>query len=696
MTCVSVAVADLRYLSGDRCAPRTAGKLPNSDLGLGSLMVKVGDRLGSRKGSPLFMFLRPVVGSLMAAICLTASLAEGAKSAPEPPIRVGVLAYRGGDHANAVWEPTIRYLAGRFPGRGAEMVPLDLSGMDTAVQNRTVDFVLTNTGNYVELEGRYGIARIATLHSSRAGASGASVGSTLIVRSDRADIRDFGDLKGRTVLASDPDAFGGFQVAWGEMIKAGIDPYRDLKDLRFSGFPLDRIAFAVRDGESDVGVLRACLLEELAAEGRIDPGQFRVLAPRTPPGFDCAVSTDLYPDWPLARLASTPEALAKAVVVALFQMPENDPAAEAGGYVGWTVPLDYQPVHALFRALRIGPYRYLREISLLDIAREHWEWLALGALALLWWAIHSLRVEHLIKVRTAELHAANRSLLHEMAERRRAEENARDRQKDMDHVARLSILGEMASNLAHELNQPLGAIANYARGCTRRLEAGTGDPAQLAEVTRAIADQADRAGRIIARIRDFVRKRAPQLEPMDVNDGVHAAVALCQGQASNGNAAISLSLADDLPPVLVDRIQIEQVILNLVKNALDAMAETQPGGAGKVVRAVSIRTARDRDGRIEVGVADRGHGLTAEAKGRLFEPFFTTKSGGMGLGLSICRTIVEAHGGHLWATDNPGGGTVMRFVLPAAGPATSPMSPAASPSAADEPPVVTEERNHDR
>lgn len=642
---------------------------------MGMIVIRFGSRRGRvpRRGRSA---LRPLALLACLAASLATSLAAGTASAAEPPIRVGVLAYRGGDHANAAWEPTVRYLSERFPERGAEMVPLDLPGMEAAVQARTVDFVLTNTGNYVELEARHGVTRIATLRSSRAGASrigasragasGGAIGSALIVRADRTDIREMADLKGRTVMAIDPDAFGGFQVAWGEMLKAGVDPYRDVKELRFSGFPVDRVAFAARDGEVDVGVLRACVLEELAAEGRVDPARFRVLSPKTPPGFECALSTDLYPDWPLARLASTPEDLAKAVVVALFQMPADHPAAKAGGYEGWTVPLDYQSVHALFRSLRIGPYRYLREVSLLDVAREHWEWLAVAALALLWWAVHSLRVEHLIKVRTAELRAANRDLVHEMAERRRAEKNARERRKEMNHVARLSILGEMASNLAHELNQPLGAIANYARGCTRRLEMGTVEPAQLAEVTRAIAEQADRAGQIIARIRNFVRKRASQLEPTAVNEAVHAAVALCVGQARNGNTAIVRDLADDLPPVLADRVQIEQVVLNLVKNALDATQDVPGGTADASVRTVTVRTGRDEKGRVEVAVADQGHGISEEARARLFDPFFTTKPGGMGLGLSICRTIVEAHGGHLWATDNPGGGAVMRFVLPVA------------------------------
>lgn len=618
--------------------------------------------LAPRACLPVQRFVRDVFPALAVVTCLAA----GTAFAAEPPIRVGVLAYRGGDHANAAWEPTIRYLAERFPERGAEMVPLDLPGMDAAVKARTIDFVLTNTGNYVELEARHGVTRIATLHSLRAGASGGAIGSALIVRADRRDVVDLGDLKGRTVAAVDPDAFGGFQIAWGEMLKAGVDPYRDLQELAFSGYPVDRVLFAVRDEEVDVGVLRACVLEELAAEGRVDPGQFRVLAPRQVPGFDCALSTDLYPDWPLARLASTPEDLAKAVVVALFQMPEDHPAARAGGYEGWTVPLDYQSVHALFRALRIGPYRYLRDVSVVDLAKEHWEWLAVGAMALLWWAVHSLRVEHLIKLRTAELRTANSDLVREMAERRRAEETARERQKEMDHVARLSTLGEMSSSLAHELNQPLGAIANYARGCTRRLEMGTGDPVQLAQITRAIAEQADRAGQIISHMRNFVRKQSAQQGPMDVNDAIRTVLSLCQAQAQSGNVAIVLDLAPDLPPVIADRVQIEQVVLNLLKNGLDAMQDAPGTMTNGEARMITLHSGLTDDGRIGVSVADGGHGLSEEARARLFDPFFTTKSEGMGLGLSISRTIVERHGGHLWATANPGGGAVMHFALPVA------------------------------
>jgi two-component system sensor histidine kinase TtrS len=157
-----------------------------------------------------------------------------------------------------------------------------------------------------------------------------------------------------------------------------------------------------------------------------------------------------------------------------------------------------------------------------------------------------------------------------------------------------------------------------------------------------------------------VRKRAPQIEPVDINDAVRAAAALCADRARSAGIAVTLDLADGLPRVAADAVQIEQVVLNLMKNGLDAMEGCPPADG------ITVRTGPDDEGRVRVTVADRGHGLSVEARERLFDPFFTTKPDGMGLGLSICRTILESHGGHLWAADNPGGGVEMRFVLPAA------------------------------
>lgn len=249
-----------------------------------------------------------------------------------------------------------------------------------------------------------------------------------------------------------------------------------------------------------------------------------------------------------------------------------------------------------------------------------------------------------------------------VTERVRAEETARQRQAELAHVARLGTVGELASNLAHELNQPLAAIVNYIQAGLERARAGRASPEELRKDLENAAAQAHRAGAIVQRIRGFVRKRAPQQAPTDVNALVREATALLAAEVRRCRADLALELAEALPPVAVDAIQIEQVIVNLVFNALEALG-TQPPGA----RRVSVRTGPGPAGGVEVTVRDTGAGLPAEGADRLFEPFFTTKPNGMGLGLKICRTIVEAHGGRIWAESDPAGGAVLRFTLPAEG-----------------------------
>ena len=317
----------------------------------------------------------------------------------------------------------------------------------------------------------------------------------------------------------------------------------------------------------------------------------------------------------------------------------------------WTAPQDYTSVHALFRELRIGPYAYLGHTTLGGILREHWPWFVFSALAVLWWVFHVVRVETLVRRRTAELTRA-------IEGREAAERAARQHREERDQFSRLGILGEMASNIAHELNQPLAAITNYAEGITRVIDAGRIDPAFIRNGARGIAGQAERAGVIIRRIRGFVRRREVKLEALNVNDVVRETLGLFEGQALLRGVPLSVQLAEDLPRIGADQIEIEQVLLNLLQNALDVM-EASPHKA----RGITITTSR-RDDRVEVAVRDHGTGLTPEVQAQLFDPFFTTKPQGLGLGLSICRTIVESHGGHLWAHNEPDGGLSMCFALP--------------------------------
>ncbi len=247
------------------------------------------------------------------------------------------------------------------------------------------------------------------------------------------------------------------------------------------------------------------------------------------------------------------------------------------------------------------------------------------------------------------------------SQRLRAQEEADRLRERLAHVGRLGTLGEMAAGIAHEINQPLTAITNYARACQRLLRAGRGSDPRLLEALDKVSDQAKRAGEVVERLRDLVRKRDSRRERADVNELVTGVVRLAQAEARLRDVTLRVELAERTPPVVADGVQVQQVVLNLIHNGLEAME-----GLDRRDRELVVRTAAGDGSEIEVAVADRGKGVAEEAREELFQPFFTTKAAGMGMGLSICRSIVRSHGGRLWFTPNPGRGTTFHFTLPAA------------------------------
>lgn len=250
----------------------------------------------------------------------------------------------------------------------------------------------------------------------------------------------------------------------------------------------------------------------------------------------------------------------------------------------------------------------------------------------------------------------------ELARQRAAEARARldleRHQAELAHVLRVSAMGEMAAQLAHELTQPLGAIANYAAGARLRLQAWPDPPAEMIDVVDRIGREALRAGAIIRRLREFLQKTEPQRAPVDVNALVHEVAELVDGETRERGVTVELILHPELPTVEADAVEIEQVLINLTRNALEAMQA--PNGTPPVL---SIET-RANGSVVEVFVRDTGPGLGIEPTA-IFEPFYTTKPGGLGMGLAICRTIVELHGGVLAASTGPHGAT-FRFSLPIA------------------------------
>ncbi len=246
----------------------------------------------------------------------------------------------------------------------------------------------------------------------------------------------------------------------------------------------------------------------------------------------------------------------------------------------------------------------------------------------------------------------------DITERKRARERARQQEEKLAATARLVTMGEMASAIAHELNQPLSAIASYTTGCLNVLDAGEPPRSELKEALQKVAQQAQRAGRIIRRVYEFVRKSEPAKTAVRINAVVDEAVGFVDAEAHKRGVKIRSQLSQADPELHADRLMLQEVLLNLVRNGMDAMAATPPEN-----RQILI-TSESNGASVIVCVADRGCGLTPEVQEKLFEPFFTTKPEGMGMGLNICRSIVELHRGRLWAEPNPGGGTVFSFSLP--------------------------------
>lgn len=246
----------------------------------------------------------------------------------------------------------------------------------------------------------------------------------------------------------------------------------------------------------------------------------------------------------------------------------------------------------------------------------------------------------------------------DVTEQKNAQELARQQQERLQATARLVTMGEMASTLAHELNQPLAAISSYNTGCINMIGSGDMSPRELTGILEKIGKQAQRAGQIIRRVHAFVRRSEPKCEPVDLNAILREAVGLVEPDAERRGVNIQLNLAEALPPVAADPVMIEQVAINLIRNGMDAMANIPRAGRDLLL------VTRLQDDMLILSVADRGKGIPPDVAEKLFAPFFTTKEEGMGMGLNICRSIAELHRGRLSFEDNPGGGTIFHFSIP--------------------------------
>ncbi len=246
----------------------------------------------------------------------------------------------------------------------------------------------------------------------------------------------------------------------------------------------------------------------------------------------------------------------------------------------------------------------------------------------------------------------------DITDRKRAEDDLREVQAELAHVARVTTMGEMAASIAHEVNQPLSGVVINGNACLRWMAADPPNMTEARDAVQRIIRDGKRASEVIARIRNLSKKTSADKEPLDVNETIAEVVAFTQGEVRRTRVTLRTDLARDLPRVMGDRVQLQQVVLNLVLNGLEAM-----GAVADRPRELVIETKREAAEHVRVAVRDAGVGLDPESINRLFDAFYTTKRGGMGMGLSISRSIIENHGGRLWAVSNEGPGAPFLFTV---------------------------------
>jgi two-component system sensor histidine kinase TtrS len=615
-------------------------------------------------------------------LALTAGLAPPSTEGHADEVHIGVLAYRGSEQALHLWDETARYLSRRIPHHHFSIIPLDFQEIGPAVGRGDVDFVITNTSIYVELESLYGVTRIATMKNKRNAHAYTEFGGVIFCRADRSDLRKLSDLKGKTFMAVEETSLGGWRAAWLEFRAAGLDPYRDFKKLLF-GETHDAVVYAVRDGLVDAGTVRTDTFERMQEDGLIDMRRFRILNKQHVAQFPYALSTQLYPEWPIAKVRSAPEELAREVVTALFAMGPDDPAAKAARVAGWTIPLDYQPVHDLMRELRVGPYRDFGKITLAGAIREYWlslltaSLLLLAAIATAFYVttlnrrlhLSQLRLqkaseglEETVAQRTAELRKVNEELESEIAERIRTVEEKTKLQEQLLQTQKMEAVGILAGGVAHDFNNILSAIVGYASLLRNKLRP---DDPLLYNASQILA-AADRASGLTKGLLAFSRKQVIELKPVDLNDIVRGFQRMLSRIIGEDITLIITCHSAELT-VEADSGQIEQVMMNLATNSRDAMPRGGSLSIATGMTEIGSEGGEVAPGRSDVlSVSDSGVGIDKEKQKHIFEPFFTTKEvgKGTGLGLAIAYGIVKKHNGTIHLYSEPGKGTTFKIFLP--------------------------------
>ncbi|BBO88669.1 response regulator [Desulfosarcina ovata] len=603
---------------------------------------------------------RRLIAFIFLVILIFSGLPTGSSLAATELLNIGVLAIRGPEQCLASWAPTAEYLTSRIPGQTFAMIPLTHNQIYAAVQNGDVDFILANSTFYVGLEYWYRANRIVTLKERRASGVYTRYGGVIFCRRERTDIRNLKDLVGKSFMAVSESSLGGWLMAWREFKENGIDPFRDFKPLQFDETH-DQVVYAVRDRRVDAGTVRTNTLEDLSAEGKIDLDDFYVF-PRMHGEIGPIPylgTTREYPAWPMAKVRHTPDALAEKVAVALLEMPPDSPAAVAAGGAGWTIPLNYQPVHDCLKILKVGPYKNLGKVSFADVLKSYGYWLFFGCAAfsiLFAFSVVILKLNRKIRFSNVRLQV-------EMDLRRKRDREL-EKAKEMAETA-TQAKSEFLANMSHEIRTPMNGVI-----AATDLALGEEVSPKIEQYLNIIQSSAYSLLGIINDILDFSKIEAGKFDLKERTFRISTVFDRVMELFVNRAAEKGIELLLDIDPgtpkeIIGDPLRLQQILTNLVSNAIKF---TDSGGA----ILLSVKAPEGAGGKtvtLAFSVKDTGTGIAPEYLPLLFEPFSqadtssTRKYEGTGLGLSICKQLVTLMNGEIGVESRIGEGSTFFFTV---------------------------------
>ncbi len=538
-------------------------------------------------------------------------------------VRIGLLSFDGADQTVNRWQPTVDYLNTQLPDYFFTIVPVDIKSLNYLVANNLVDYTLTNGVQFLKYKYSFKAVKMLNLEPIQGNAKYA-IGSVLVGRSSTPEIASWHALKDKTILSTTENAFGGYRVLLREMLADSLTSH-DL-NIQFVGFPQRQLFTKVLKKEADFAILPTCLLERAISDGVIKQGELKVFMKQDTPDFACQTSSRLYPNWTLARTSKVKSRDAKKLAAVLLSINSDSSMAKTGRYNSWITPVDDSSIYQLMNDLG-------EDVSPSSLA-QLWQtykglFLIIMAFCLAFLAFH-LRVNYLVKLRSAQLRS-------EIDDHKLTAEKLAAETKQLFKAQRILLSGEMASGIAHELNQPLMAIMTYSSSCRRRLAK---DPKAIDDIQHGlmrIEEQTHTATEIIKRMRNFMKVHEVKSGEYKVPNLIENVITSFRHVFKKHNIDCQVQVQDCT--VMIDPVLAQQVLTNVIQNSIEAINATDTE-RGKIEIF-----SEEANNKLYLNIKDNGIGMTSKQLENVFMPFNSSKPNGLGLGMVICKRIVEMNQG---------------------------------------------------